>query len=57
MIQQREAPSNWGNRDDIDDLQRRLEILPRDLEGLYYHMLSRIDPFCMGKAARMFQVC
>jgi hypothetical protein len=45
-----------GNRDDIDDLQRRLEILPRDLEGLYNHMLSRIDPFYMGKAARMFQV-
>jgi hypothetical protein len=45
-----------GNRDDIDDLQRRLEILPRDLEGLYHHMLSRIDPFYMGKAARMFQV-
>ena len=45
-----------GNRDDIDDLQRRLEILPRDLEGLYHHMLSRIDPLYMVKAARMFQV-
>jgi hypothetical protein len=45
-----------GNRDDIDDLQRRLEILPHDLEGLYNHMLSRIDPFYMEKAARMFQV-
>jgi hypothetical protein len=45
-----------GNWDDIDDLQRRLEILPRDLEDLYHHMLSRIDPFYMEKAARMFQV-
>jgi hypothetical protein len=45
-----------GNRDGIKDLQRRLSLLPNDLESLYAHMLLRIDPFYQEKASEMFQL-
>jgi hypothetical protein len=45
-----------GNRDGIKDLQRRLRLLPNDLESLYAHMLLRIDPFYQEKASEMFQL-
>jgi hypothetical protein len=45
-----------GNRDGIKDLQRRLRLLPSDLEALYAHMLSRIEPFYQEKASEMFQL-
>jgi hypothetical protein len=48
--------SGLSNRDDIQDLQKRVELLPSDLETLYNHMLSCIDPFYARKAAEIFQV-
>jgi hypothetical protein len=33
-----------GNYDRGADLERRLEELPEDLEGLYWHMLDRVKP-------------
>jgi hypothetical protein len=45
------------NRDGIEDLQRRLRLLPSDLEALYRHMLfSRIDPFYHRKTSEIFQM-
>jgi hypothetical protein len=43
-----------SNRDSISDLQRRLRLLPPDLEGLYTHMLDLIDGFYVVKASEMF---
>jgi hypothetical protein len=46
-----------GNRDGILDLQKRLRILPSDLEALYQHMLmSRIEPFYLTQASQIFQI-
>lgn len=44
------------NRDDLEDLQRRLELLPIDLEELFKSMLSKIEPFYLDKAAELFLV-
>jgi hypothetical protein len=46
----------FGNRDTIADLNRRLSLLPLDLEDLYSHMLSCIPEFYMGHASRLFQI-
>lgn len=45
-----------GNRDTISELQRRLRSLPSDLEALYSHMMTRIDPFYLPAAAKTFQL-
>ena len=45
-----------SNRDNITDLQQRLKLLPSDLEALYTHMLSCIDPFYAKKASEIFQI-
>jgi hypothetical protein len=45
------------NRDSIEDLQRRLRLLPLDLESLYRHMLFvRIDELCRPKTSQLFQI-
>jgi hypothetical protein len=45
------------NRDDISDLEKRLGILPEDLEKLYMHMLTNIKPeFYLEQASRIFQL-
>ena len=44
------------NRDSIEDLQRRLRLLPTDLESLYQHVLFfRINRFYRRKASELFQ--
>ena len=48
--------SGLSNRDGITDLQRRLLLIPPDLEDLYALMLKRIDPFYITKASEMFQL-
>lgn len=48
--------SGLGKRDGISDLQRRLRLLPSDLEDLYHHMLTRIEPFYQYKASEIFQI-
>ena len=45
-----------GNRDSIADLQRRLKLLPSDLEALYSHMVTLIDPFYIQEASQIFQL-
>lgn len=45
-----------GNRDRISDLQRRLRLLPEELEDLYRAMLLRIDPVYRLQASQIFQL-
>lgn len=43
--------------DSIHDLQKRLRILPNDLEKLYHHMLmNKIDLVDMDEASKMFEI-
>ena len=44
------------NRDDISDLQARLDLLPTKLSELYQHMLDRIDLIYITRASQIFQV-
>ncbi|KIN07657.1 hypothetical protein OIDMADRAFT_109094, partial [Oidiodendron maius Zn] len=44
------------NRDEICDLQRRLEVIPSELDNLYNHMLGRIEPVYIQKAIQIFQI-
>jgi hypothetical protein len=44
------------NFDDISDLQRRLDVLPSDLDKLYSHMIDRIDPLYHAQGSRIFQI-
>ena len=48
--------SGLMNNDRIDDLNRRLEELPRGLEELYIFILKRIDPFYLEQAIRLFRI-
>ena len=42
------------NADSIAELRNRLERTPETIEGLYEHMLSRLDKAYLGDAARYF---
>ena len=44
------------SRDGISDLQRRLLLLPRDLESLYEHMMELIDTVHQEHASQIFQI-
>jgi hypothetical protein len=44
------------NRDEILDLQRRLDVLPPDLDALYSHMIDHIDPLYVVQASQIFQI-
>jgi hypothetical protein len=44
------------NRDGILDLQKRLRLIPRDLESLYDHMLALTGTIYIEKASRIFQI-
>jgi len=45
------------NRDRIADLQKRVALLPADLEDLYGHMLLKhIDPFYHEQSSQIFQI-
>ncbi len=44
------------NGDDMRCLHRRLFALPMDLENLYSHMLSQIEPENLEESSRIFQV-
>ena len=53
----RSLTDGMTNHDDLSDLQKRLRLLPTDLERLYCHMLSRIDPpFYLEQASKIFQL-
>lgn len=45
-----------SNHDEISDLSKRLQLLPRGLEALYSHMLSVIDPSYLEEASKFFQI-
>lgn len=45
------------NRDTIGDLQWRLKTLPNDLEKLYDHLLSQIEPLYTTDSYRLIQMC
>ncbi|KAF5870522.1 putative small s protein [Botrytis fragariae] len=44
------------NRDSLQELQERMEIVPQDLEELFSSMLGKIEPFYSKKAASIFLV-
>jgi hypothetical protein len=44
------------NRDTISDLQRRLRLLPADLEDLFNSMMKRIDSFYLSRASETLQI-
>ena len=47
----------FTNRDRISDLQKRLLLLPPDLETLYRHMfMNHINPLYYEQSSRIFQV-
>ena len=46
----------FRNRDRLSDLMQRLGELPRDLEPLYSHMLSSIEPVYIEDALKTFQL-
>jgi hypothetical protein len=45
-----------GNCDDIQDLQRKLRLLPRDLKQLYIHIMLKIDDDYKEEALQFFQL-
>ncbi|KAF9761854.1 hypothetical protein IL306_003662 [Fusarium sp. DS 682] len=45
------------NNDSITDLEHRLDILPPDLEDLYWHMLRNIDPLYRPQTGIMCRIC
>ena len=44
-----------SNADRVTDLQRRLDLLPPELENLYQKMLDSLDPFYLEHASEFFQ--
>ena len=46
--------AGMGHGDRISDLQRRLDLLPPELEQLYEKMLDSLDPFYLEHAAQLF---
>lgn len=44
------------NYDRLMDFQRRLEILPPDLENLYSHMLNKMQPLYLRQASQLLQI-
>ena len=44
------------NEDGLIDLQRRVELIPTDLEAFFEQILKTIDPFYLKHAFKLFQV-
>jgi NACHT domain len=44
------------NRDSIPELWKRVQALPRDIEPLYDHIMSQIEPFYLPWSSRIFQI-
>jgi len=44
------------NGDRVADLEKRLDLLPPDLEDLYHKMLNSLDPFYYSHASQFFQI-
>ena len=48
--------AGMSHGDHVSDLQRRLDLLPADLEHLYDKILSSLDPFYLEHAAQLFKI-
>ncbi|KAF4626223.1 hypothetical protein G7Y89_g11938 [Cudoniella acicularis] len=48
--------TGFQNYDSIMDLEKRLAVLPSDLEQLYNRMLENIDGMYLAKAIRVFRI-
>jgi hypothetical protein len=48
--------SGLRNRDDMSDMQKRLELIPCELDDLYGHMLNRIELMYLEQASQIFQI-
>ena len=46
----------FQNEDDIVDLQRRLDLIPSDLEDFFARMIGTLDSFYLEQAARLFKI-
>ena len=44
------------NRDEMSDMQKRLELIPSELDDVYGHMLNRIEPMYHEQASQIFQI-
>ncbi|PGH13251.1 hypothetical protein AJ79_03810 [Helicocarpus griseus UAMH5409] len=44
------------NADRMEDLQRRVDHLPADLEQLFLHMLTNLDSFYLKQASQLFRL-
>ena len=44
------------NEDDVDDLQRRLDLMPADLGEYFSYMMGTLDSFYLEQAARLFWI-
>jgi len=45
-----------GNSDQTSDLKRRLRLLPKTLEKLFEHMISRVDEAYIEESSQLFQL-
>ncbi|ESZ92527.1 hypothetical protein SBOR_7099 [Sclerotinia borealis F-4128] len=52
----RDVIRGLANRDNLQDLQERVGIVPLDLENLFSSMLDNVDPFYSKKAALVFLI-
>ena len=43
--------------DDINELRRRVDELPPELEAMYHHITSKIEPRYQREAARLLRTC
>ncbi|KAF2009483.1 hypothetical protein BU24DRAFT_379902, partial [Aaosphaeria arxii CBS 175.79] len=44
------------NSDRLSDLQKRLDLIPSDLDGFYASILDHLDPFYFEHASQLFQI-
>ncbi|KAL2063564.1 hypothetical protein VTL71DRAFT_5369 [Oculimacula yallundae] len=52
----RDILSSLRNRDCISQIWRRVQALPRDIEPLYDHIMSQIEPFYLLWSSKLFQI-
>jgi hypothetical protein len=48
--------SGMRNLDDMSDLWRRLELLPKELEPLYEHLMIQIEPVYLEWVSKVFRI-
>ncbi|RYP76253.1 hypothetical protein DL771_001872 [Monosporascus sp. 5C6A] len=53
----RSVISGFAAYDTIAELIRRVDELPRELEGMFRHMLGKVEPRYFEHAAKMLRIC